>query len=66
MSDKPLIPSAIFERIKKFLGAGATGQIVLDVHAGRIRKAVIADHFKAEDDPVVPIDVQRVPPLKTR
>lgn len=66
MTDKPVIPKSIYERIAVWLRGGGTGRIVLDAHQGRIQSAEISDRFRADDDPVVPIDVPRVGPLKTR
>lgn len=66
MTDKPVIPKSIYERIAAWLRGGGTGQILLNANQGRIQKCAITDHFSADDDPVAPIDVPRVGPLKTR
>lgn len=67
VNDKPSIPKWAYEKILGFMKTGGTGQAVIDFHQGRIRKLAIASHFRPdESDPVVPIEVQHPPALKTR
>jgi hypothetical protein len=43
MTEKPPIPPSIWARVVAFLKAGATGQVVLHIHEGRVSKASISE-----------------------
>lgn len=48
MTDRPPIPPALWQRIVAFLRDEATGQVVLDVHRGRV--TAVALNQKIRDD----------------
>jgi hypothetical protein len=52
MTDKPPIPAGIWARILAFLSAGATGQIVLNVHRGKVRAVSLNEQIR--DDAEAP------------
>jgi hypothetical protein len=50
MTDRPPIPAGVWQRMLAFLAAGKTGQIVLDVHRGRVSAVSINERYR-EDEP---------------
>ena len=63
MTDQLPIPPLLWARITAFLRAGSTGQVVLDVHRGRVTSVSLTDRLR--DEPA-PIQTPPTPPLTTR
>jgi hypothetical protein len=51
MTPTPPIPTSIWQRILAFLRAGHTGQIVLEVHRGKVSKASLNEHIRENEKP---------------
>ena len=65
MTDAPVIPAAIWDRIRRFLSTGASGRIYLDVRRGRITGAALEERIDTPNDPAA-LETPTVAPLKTR
>ena len=46
MADAVPIPAALWQRIQAFLKSGASGQIVLDIHAGKVQGASLNERIR--------------------
>lgn len=44
------LPAEVFARVIAFLAAGHNGQVILDVHKGKIKAARITEIVRAEDE----------------
>jgi hypothetical protein len=66
MTDRPPIPPALWQRVLSFLRDGATGQIVLDVHRGKVTAVSLNERVRDEastpaSSPPPPVDPTRDP-----
>lgn len=50
MADAPPIPKNIWERLVAFLRDGRTGEIVLNVHRGKVSDASFKERIRDEAD----------------